>query len=235
MGTDSRAPGWNPSDADTRPSISVGGCMSAVPDARRAARVARCRAPARDERRVNGPRPIHHRSLYLSSPPRLICRESGTTLARLSPLRLSHELARERGNMLQGSSRRGRRTGRASHARRILIVLALCGLAGAAGGGAATAAAPAPGSFARVCSDPAPGELACFALRRTTGVLPSIPPDLSPAATVGGFGPPDLAAAYRLPTNLGSGRTVAIVDAYNDPNAESDLATYRAQFGLPAC
>ncbi len=29
--------------------------------------------------------------------------------------------------------------------------------------------------------------------------------------------------------------TVAIVDAYGDSAAESDLATYRAQFGLPAC
>jgi subtilase family serine protease len=28
---------------------------------------------------------------------------------------------------------------------------------------------------------------------------------------------------------------VAIVDAYDDPNAESDLATYRSQYGLPAC
>ena len=28
---------------------------------------------------------------------------------------------------------------------------------------------------------------------------------------------------------------MAIVDAYNDPNAESDLAVYRAQFGLPPC
>ncbi len=29
--------------------------------------------------------------------------------------------------------------------------------------------------------------------------------------------------------------TVAIVDAYNDPNAESDLATYRSTYGLSAC
>ena len=29
--------------------------------------------------------------------------------------------------------------------------------------------------------------------------------------------------------------TVAIVDAFDDPNAESDLATYRAEFGLPPC
>jgi subtilase family serine protease len=28
---------------------------------------------------------------------------------------------------------------------------------------------------------------------------------------------------------------VAIVDAYDDPNAESDLAVYRSTFGLPAC
>src|SRR5581483_8360822 len=32
-----------------------------------------------------------------------------------------------------------------------------------------------------------------------------------------------------------AGTTVAIVDAYDDPTAESDLATYRAQYGLPAC
>ena len=58
---------------------------------------------------------------------------------------------------------------------------------------------------------------------------------MSPAATVSGYGPSDLASAYKLPTNLGSGETVAIVDAYDDPNAESDLATYRSQFGLPPC
>ena len=38
-----------------------------------------------------------------------------------------------------------------------------------------------------------------------------------------------------LSTTGGSAKTVAIVDAYDDPNAEADLATYRATFGLPAC
>ena len=143
--------------------------------------------------------------------------------------------------MLKGLSRRSRRTGRVSRGPRVLILLALCGLAASAVGGSAAAAgpvpipAPDPASFARACPDPAPGELACFALHRTTGVLQTIPVGVSPAATVGGFGPSDLASAYKLPTNLGSGKTVAIVDAYNDPNAESDLATYRSQFGLPAC
>jgi N-acetylneuraminic acid mutarotase len=50
-----------------------------------------------------------------------------------------------------------------------------------------------------------------------------------------GYGPADLVSAYNLPANGGAGQTVAIVDAYDDPNAEADLAVYRAQFGLPAC
>ncbi len=33
----------------------------------------------------------------------------------------------------------------------------------------------------------------------------------------------------------GGGDTVAVVDAYDDPNAESDLATYRSTYGLPPC
>jgi Fibronectin type III domain len=38
-----------------------------------------------------------------------------------------------------------------------------------------------------------------------------------------------------LSQTAGTGETIAIVDAYDDPNAESDLAAYRAEFGLPAC
>ena len=33
----------------------------------------------------------------------------------------------------------------------------------------------------------------------------------------------------------GAGTTIALVEAFNDPNAESDLAVFRAEFGLPAC
>ncbi len=53
--------------------------------------------------------------------------------------------------------------------------------------------------------------------------------------TPAGYGPADLHSAYNLPANGGAGQTVAIVDAFDDPNAEADLAVYRAQFGLPAC
>ena len=38
-----------------------------------------------------------------------------------------------------------------------------------------------------------------------------------------------------LSETAGTTETVAIVDAFDDPNAESDLGTYRAEFGLPAC
>ena len=51
-----------------------------------------------------------------------------------------------------------------------------------------------------------------------------------------GLSPCQLQDAYRLPSAVaGAGRTVAIVDAFDDPNAESDLAIYRAAYGLPAC
>ncbi len=59
-------------------------------------------------------------------------------------------------------------------------------------------------------------------------------PNLSSAPS--GYNPIDLQTAYQLPSSTsGSGQTVAIVDAYNDPKAESDLGVYRAQFGLPPC
>ena len=51
-----------------------------------------------------------------------------------------------------------------------------------------------------------------------------------------GLSPCQLQDAYRLPSQVtGAGRTVAIVDAFDDPNAESDLAIYRAAYGLPPC
>jgi subtilase family serine protease len=44
-----------------------------------------------------------------------------------------------------------------------------------------------------------------------------------------------LQSAYNLPSGLGGGQLVAIVDAGDDPNAEADLAVYRQTYGLPAC
>ncbi|NUR32085.1 MAG: peptidase S8 [Catenulispora sp.] len=57
---------------------------------------------------------------------------------------------------------------------------------------------------------------------------------VQPALVPSGYGPADLQSAYKLPSSTnGSGQTVAIVDAYNDPTAEADLGVYRAQYGLP--
>jgi subtilase family serine protease len=55
-------------------------------------------------------------------------------------------------------------------------------------------------------------------------------------AAPAGYGPADLQQAYDLTTASATGgtdRTVAIVDAYDDPFASSDLSVYRAEWGLP--
>jgi hypothetical protein len=60
-----------------------------------------------------------------------------------------------------------------------------------------------------------------------------------PAATLGNNGaydPSYLQSAYNAPSATGgSGQKVAIVDAFDDPNAEADLAAYRSTFGLAPC
>jgi hypothetical protein len=52
------------------------------------------------------------------------------------------------------------------------------------------------------------------------------------------YGPADIQDAYGLTSiasQYGADQTVAIIDAYDMPTAESDLATYRSAYGLPAC
>ena len=61
---------------------------------------------------------------------------------------------------------------------------------------------------------------------------------IQPASAAGGaYGlrPQDLHTAYQLPTSAVSAQTVAIVDAYNDPQAEADLTVYDKEFLLPEC
>ena len=51
-----------------------------------------------------------------------------------------------------------------------------------------------------------------------------------------GYGPAQFRTAYNLPSSTaGGGQTVGIVDAYDDPNIESDLGVYSRQYGLPVC
>ncbi len=80
-----------------------------------------------------------------------------------------------------------------------------------------------------------PGHMSCLAEARTDIVHHM---GITPDATVSGYGPSQLQSAYNLASaasSNGTGQTVALVDAYDDPNAASDLSTYRSQFGLPAC
>src|SRR6185437_6412098 len=81
------------------------------------------------------------------------------------------------------------------------------------------------------------GHFACYALRRSDlGFTPKAHFQASPQATPSGYGPSSLQSAYNLPSSTaGSGQRVYIVDAYDDPNAASDLSAYRSQYGLRAC
>jgi subtilase family serine protease len=82
------------------------------------------------------------------------------------------------------------------------------------------------------CS-PLLGRSACYAQVVTNAQALAAEPHAGSGAPAG-YGPADLRSAYNL-TSLGAGHTVAIVDAFDDPSAEADLAVYRSQFGLGAC
>lgn len=91
---------------------------------------------------------------------------------------------------------------------------------------------PREGPSIRVCGDVGKGFARCQAWLRT-----DIQREIQPG-TPGGYAPSDLQTAYGLTAasrDDGGGQTVAIVDAYDDPNAASDLAAYRSRYGLPAC
>jgi hypothetical protein len=83
------------------------------------------------------------------------------------------------------------------------------------------------------CGSAQPGHAQCFA--EQVAYAPDAP---APGCLEndGAYDPCDLQSAYDLPSATnGTGRTVAVVDAFDDANAESDLAVYRSNFGLPAC
>jgi subtilase family serine protease len=60
-------------------------------------------------------------------------------------------------------------------------------------------------------------------------------PDATTSPT--GLSPATIESAYSFSTGstAGTGQTVAIVDAYDDPTAQNDLSAFSSQFGLPAC
>lgn len=106
-------------------------------------------------------------------------------------------------------------------------------------------------SFVPACGQMPSGYARCMAMVSTTTVQPNFSsptPMASPNVTGGTAAPAALATgsappysptalhnAYNLPTTSASTQTIGIIDAFDDPNAETDLATYRSMFGLPAC
>jgi subtilase family serine protease len=110
----------------------------------------------------------------------------------------------------------------------VLGALALAALVAALAPGSSRAGTAAP-AFKAVCSV---GPIRCMSLIRTD--IPAVP--LAEAAH-DGLGPTDLLGAYNLKSAIsrGGNQTVAIVDAYDYPTAEQDLAVYRAYYHLPPC
>jgi subtilase family serine protease len=123
---------------------------------------------------------------------------------------------------------------------RKLVTIALAGglalsaaVASAGAAAAGTAARPDIRTAAsrNDCARATAGHVQCFAkvLVDASGAPLRFP-------AVSGYGPTDLQSAYGLPSaSNGAGQTIAIVDAYDDPNAEADLGVYRSNFGLSAC
>lgn len=102
------------------------------------------------------------------------------------------------------------------------------GLAGGAAGSTPVRPAghgPTP-TYRPVCPPSAPVQ--CRSLVRTD--VRGLAPDGAP----NGYGPADIISAYNLPKG-GKGVTVAITGLGGYSKAESDLATYRSTYGLPAC
>ncbi len=88
---------------------------------------------------------------------------------------------------------------------------------------------PHPGSRWRAVIGPA------VAKPQAAGALPQTAPSVLPPQVET---PAYLQQAYDLSylsQTRGAGDTVALVEAFDDPTAASDLATYRSYYGLPAC
>jgi hypothetical protein len=134
----------------------------------------------------------------------------------------------------------------------VVLLLASALLAGAPGASAAPGSQPTSLSLAttryaqirRVCPPATPGRATCFALVRVpvasehaAGARPyTLDDGASESGPAGGLTPAQLASAYEYDsTEGGAGQTVAIVDAYDDPNIEKDLGKFDENYKLPEC
>jgi subtilase family serine protease len=97
---------------------------------------------------------------------------------------------------------------------------------------AVAAAANSNANYRAVCPAAAVGAAHCHAFVVTDA---NGNPTASSSPAAGAYGPVQFHAGYGLPTTSAAAQTIAIVDAYDDPNIESDLGVYDAQYGLPSC
>lgn len=84
-----------------------------------------------------------------------------------------------------------------------------------------------------VCGTPSPDSVRCHSQvivgsDHVTPFASTSPSGLSPAQIKSAYG-------FSTSSTIGAGKTIAIVDAYDDPTAEKDLGVFSSQFGLPAC
>jgi subtilase family serine protease len=96
---------------------------------------------------------------------------------------------------------------------------------------AISGAAPPPQPQRPVCPGPvAAGSARCHAhvVTNAKGAPQAVP-------TPKGYGPAQFRGAYGLPAAASTAQTIAIVDAYDDPQVAADLNAYSSQFGLPQC
>jgi subtilase family serine protease len=87
------------------------------------------------------------------------------------------------------------------------------------------------------CDSSAPGKVRCYikVLKAKNGPVFA---SKCVAKEKSGYDACNVQSAYglkTLSTSKGAGETVGVVDAYDDPNAESDLAVYRKANGLSKC
>jgi hypothetical protein len=116
--------------------------------------------------------------------------------------------------------------------RAVKAILVCSGLALAGVPAAAAAQSSGPSS----CPAPAVGQVSCAALAApgSTAVTQAA---LAAAGTApAGLSPANLRDAYGIQSDsAGMRQTVAVVTAYDDATAETDMGTYRSEFSIPAC
>jgi subtilase family serine protease len=116
--------------------------------------------------------------------------------------------------------------------RRFVIALSVVSVLGAFSVVQAGAAPSVSHHSKRVCkaTSVSSGYAACLARVLTDAKGRAVNPNVVAAS----YGPAQFHSGYNLPTTVIGKHTIAIIDAFSEPNIMSDLNTWNAHFGLPA-